>query len=51
MEYNGYINADAKDPIEKDTICGTSDKVCPTAKGVYFRASDNLQLQSSCEPV
>lgn len=45
VEYNGYINADAKEEISLDTICGTANKVCPTAKGIYYRASDNLQLQ------
>ena len=45
VEYSGYINADAKEEIGIDTICGTSDKVCPTAKGIYYRTSDSLQLQ------
>lgn len=45
VEYSGYLNADALEEVSINTICGTSDKVCPTAKGVYFRASDSLQLQ------
>ncbi|MCM1022335.1 MAG: hypothetical protein NC403_09050 [Muribaculaceae bacterium] len=45
VEYKGYINAEAKEEISIDTICGTANKVCPTAKGIFYRASDNLQLQ------
>lgn len=45
VEYAGYINRHAKEVISIDTICGTSNKVCPTAKGIYCRASDMLQIQ------
>ena len=45
VEYSGYINRNAKEEISLDTICGTADKVCPTAKGIFCRASDNLQIQ------
>ena len=45
VEYSGYINRNAKEEISIDTICGTADKVCPTAKGVFCRASDSLQIQ------
>lgn len=45
IEYSGYINQAAKEEISIDTICGTSNNVCPTAKGIYCRASDNLQIQ------
>lgn len=44
VEYTGYINKAAKEEISIDTICGTADKTCPTARGVYCRASDSLQL-------
>ena len=45
VEYSGYLNRNAKEEISIDTICGTANKVCPTAKGIYCRASDNLQIQ------
>ena len=45
VEYSGYINKNAKEDIDIDTICGTADKVCPTAKGIYCRTSDGLQIQ------
>ena len=45
VEYSGYINKAAKEEINIDTICGTANKTCPTAKGIYCRASDNLQIQ------
>ena len=46
VEYSGYINKHAKEEISIDTICGTASTTCPTAKGIYFRASDNLQIQT-----
>lgn len=45
VEYSGYINKNAKEEISIDTICGTAATICPTAKGIYCRASDNLQIQ------
>ena len=38
VEYSGVINADAKDGIEIDTICGTMDGGSPTAKGLYYKS-------------
>jgi hypothetical protein len=46
VEYTGYINKAAKEEISIDTICGTSNKTCPTAKGIYCRAADNLQVKT-----
>ena len=46
VEYSGYINKHAKEQISIDTICGTASTTCPTAKGIYCRASDNLQIQT-----
>lgn len=37
--YRGRINADAKEEISLDTICGTLDDFCPTALGVYLNPS------------
>lgn len=45
VEYKGYINRDAKEEISLDTICGTSSKIAPTAKGMYYRSSDGLQIK------
>lgn len=45
VEYSGYINKAAKEEISLDTICGTVGIMCPTAKGIYHRASDSLQIQ------
>lgn len=36
VEYTGVINADAKDGIEIDTVCGTMDGGNPTARGLYY---------------
>ena len=46
VEYKGYINKDAKDEISLDTICGTVSRPAPTAKGLYYRTSDSLQVTS-----
>lgn len=45
VEYSGYINKAAKDEISIDTICGTSTKICPTAKGIYCQTDSGLQIQ------
>lgn len=43
--YTGTLDADARDPIELDTICGTSAKSMPTARGLYLR-NDGTPLAS-----
>lgn len=48
VEYSGYLNRAAKEEISIDTICGTTDFVCPTAKGIYLKASDGLQIRNLC---
>lgn len=45
VEYNGYLNVEAKEELSIDTVCGTANKICPTAKGIYCRSSDSLQVQ------
>ncbi|MBR1463448.1 MAG: hypothetical protein IJ604_08785 [Prevotella sp.] len=45
VEYKGYINKDAKEEISLDTICGTVSRPAPTAKGLYYRSSDGLQIK------
>lgn len=42
VEYNGYINPAAKEELSIDTICGTTDKVCPTARGCYYDATCDM---------
>ena len=44
VEYTGYINKAAKEELSIDTICGTANRTCPTARGIYCRASDGLQV-------
>ena len=36
VEYRGKLNADAREDIEIETICGTSEKGVPTALGAYY---------------
>lgn len=45
VEYTGVVNEDAKEPLEFDTICGTIEGISPTARGIYQRAYDGLQIQ------
>lgn len=46
VEYSGYVNKFAKEEISIDTVCGTANTTCPTAKGIYCRATDSLQIQT-----
>lgn len=46
VEYQGLLNADAKEDLELDTICGTMKKPLPTALGVYLNAA-NKELVST----
>lgn len=34
--YHSRVNEWAKDELSIDTICGTSENTCPTAKGLYY---------------
>ena len=44
VEYNAQLNGAAKEPIEIDTICGTSAEGVPTARGAYFNAKTGKQI-------
>lgn len=44
VEYNAQLNSAAKEPIELDTICGTSAEGVPTARGAYFDAATGKQI-------
>ena len=46
VEYSGVVNKDAQEPLELDTICGTAKGVSPSAKGIYIKTADGLQIQS-----
>lgn len=45
IEYSGVANANAKEDLELETICGTAPSACPTARGIYFRSANGLQIQ------
>ena len=44
VEYNAQLNSAAKEPIELETICGTSAEGVPTARGAYFNAATGKQI-------
>lgn len=44
VEYNAQLNSAAKEPIELDTICGTSAEGVPTARGAYFNVKTGKQI-------
>lgn len=46
LEYVGVLNADAKEDLELNTICGTSEQIIPTARGVYLRSSDHYMVKA-----
>jgi hypothetical protein len=44
VEYSAYINPAAKDGISIDTVCGTAESLCPTARGIYYRTATHEQV-------
>lgn len=46
IEYTGVVNADAKEDIEIDTVCGTAENPMPTAKGSYLWTGTGLQVRT-----
>lgn len=46
VEYAGVINADAKDDITIDTVCGTMEEPVLTARGILFNASTGEAISS-----
>ena len=44
VEYNAQLNSAAKEPIELETIGGTSAEGVPTARGAYFNAATGKQI-------
>lgn len=45
VEYNGVCNANAKEELSIDTICGTAPSICPSARGILLRTSTGHQVQ------
>lgn len=45
VEYNGTINEEAKEELSVDTICGTMEKIMPTALGVYLRTDNHEPMK------
>ena len=45
VEYSGVVNVDAKEEPSIDRIWGTINGVSPTARGIYMKSSDGLQIQ------
>lgn len=46
IEYTGVVNANAKEDIEIDTVCGTAESPMPTAKGSYLWTGTGLQVRT-----
>lgn len=44
VEYNAEINAEAKEDIELETICGSSAEGVPTARGAYYSTATGKQI-------
>lgn len=48
IQYTGWLNREAADTIDLSTVCGTSDKPCPAARGIYMRADTGEQITELC---
>lgn len=46
LEYIGVLNAEAKEDLKLDTICGTSARAIASAKGVYLRSADRVMVKA-----
>lgn len=46
IEYSSYINVAAKEDLEIDTICGTSEKQCPSSRAIFLNAKSGEQVVS-----
>lgn len=46
VEYEAELNSSAKEPIEIDTMCGSSAAGVPTARGAYFKATNGEQIKT-----
>lgn len=46
IEYSSYINEAAKEDLEIDTICGTSEKQCPSSRAIFLNARNGEQVKT-----
>lgn len=46
IEYNAELHPQAKDPLDLDTVCGSSAESVPMARGAYFNASTGTQIHT-----
>lgn len=46
VEYKGLLNANAKEDLELETICGTMENPLPTALGVYLNSTNGEQVDT-----
>lgn len=46
IEYSGVLNAEAKEDLKLDTVCGTSARAIASAKGVYLHSSDGVMVKT-----
>lgn len=44
IEYSGVCNVNAQEELAIDTICGTMEDVCPTARGLLYRSATDLPV-------
>lgn len=45
VEYSGVLNANAKEDLEIDEICGTTDSQCPGAKGLLLLVESRNRVE------
>lgn len=50
VEYSGELNEDAQEQLSIDTIVGTLEEICPTARGSLMDATDGSQLRYMYKP-
>ncbi|MGM9871319.1 MAG: hypothetical protein ACI31E_05955 [Muribaculaceae bacterium] len=46
IEYNAELHPQAKDPLDLDTVCGSSTESVPMARGAYFNAATGTQIHT-----
>lgn len=44
VEYSGYINKNAREGININTICGTASVISPMARGIYYHTYSETQI-------
>lgn len=46
VEYSGELNKYAREPLDIETVCGTTDQFCPAAMGIYKKTSDGSSIRT-----